>query len=180
MIQIIPVSIPIAYEETLKYIYLDSFPSDERREWGELLELTQQPYFTLYRINHRNETIGLITVWEWLEFIFIEHFAINKSFQGQGIGSMVLNLLQQKLTSSVILETELPHNELAIRRINFYTRLGFHICQEEYYQPAYDKDKNAVKMILMSYPDKMNLSDFIAIRSKIYKEVYHRNITKFP
>jgi ribosomal protein S18 acetylase RimI-like enzyme len=180
MIQIIRVSSPIAFEETLKNIYLDSFPSDERREWDELIELTQKPYFTLYRISYRNETVGLITVWEWQELAFIEHFAINKSFQGQGIGSKVLNQLQKKLTSSVILETELPNNELAIRRINFYTRLGFHICEEEYLQPAYDKNKKTVKMSLMSYPDKINHPDFIAIRNKLYKEVYRRNITEFP
>jgi ribosomal protein S18 acetylase RimI-like enzyme len=172
MIQLIRVSLPIAFEETLKNIYLDSFPSDERREWSELIELTQQPYFILYRISHRNETVGLITVWEWQELAFIEHFALNKLFQGQGIGSKVLNQLQKKLTSSVILETELPNNELAIRRINFYTRLGFHICDEEYFQPAYDKDKKAVKMSLMSYPDKIKPSAFIAIKDKLYKEVY--------
>lgn len=180
MIQIIQVSIPATYEETLKNIYLESFPPEERRDWNELLELTHLSHFNLYSIHHDNKPVGLITIWEWQELAFIEHFAVDKSLQGLGIGSKILNMIKQDLASTIILETELPNNESAIRRLNFYTRWGFHICQEEYYQPAYEKNNNAVKMLMMSYPESLNHSAFITIRTKLYKEVYQRNITEFP
>lgn len=180
MIQIIRVSPPIAFEEILKNIYLTTFPSDERRDWDELMELTKLPHFNLYCINYKNEPAGLITVWKWQELAFIEHFAVSRSLQGKGIGSKVINLVVQDLTSAIILETEEANTESAIRRINFYTRLGFYICQEEYYQPPYAKDKEAVKMLLMSYPDRITHSEFIDIRAKLYKEVYKRNIIEFP
>lgn len=180
MIQIIQVSSPKAFEETLKNIYLESFPPEERRDWNELLQLTHLSHFNFYSINHAAKPVGLITVWKWQKLAFIEHFAIDKSLQGLGIGSKVLKMIQQDLASTIILETELPNDEMAIRRINFYTRLGFHICQEEYYQPPYAGEKKAVKMFLMSSPDRITKEEFESVRFMLYKEVYKINSTEFP
>ncbi|HLN71688.1 MAG TPA: GNAT family N-acetyltransferase [Prolixibacteraceae bacterium] len=180
MIQLIPLIQAKTHEQTLKSLYHDSFPPDERRDWNELTGLTVHSPFNIHCIHNSNGTIGLLTLWKWLEFTFIEHFAINKTFQGKGIGSEVINQLKHEASTKIILETEEPTTDLAIRRINFYARLGFHRCNEEYYQPPYSKDKKAVKMVLMSYPGQITPSEFIAIRAKLYREVYRRNITEFP
>lgn len=176
MIQLIPVNQTKEPEQTLKNIYLEAFPPDERRNWKELLELTQQYYFNLYCINIGNIPAGMITLWKWPEITFIEHFAIGKTFQGKGTGSEVLNHLMQETSGKIILETEEPNTEAAKRRVSFYTRLGFHLCHEEYYQPAYSKNKKAVKMQLMSFPDTITQTEFITIKTKLYKEVYNRNL----
>jgi ribosomal protein S18 acetylase RimI-like enzyme len=175
MIQLIPLLQAKAYEHSLKSIYHDSFPRDERRDWDELMNLTHYSHFNLYSIHKNNNPVGLITLWKWVELTFIEHFAIHNSLQGKGIGSEVLNQLKQKATTKIILETEEPTTADAQRRIAFYNRLGFQICNEEYYQPPYSTDKKAVKMLLMSYPDKLTRKEFTTIRSKLYKEVYQIN-----
>lgn len=175
MIQLIPVIQAKTYEQILERHYHDSFPPDERRDWNELLELTRHPHFNLYCIIHSNVPVGLITLWEWPEFTFIEHFAIDNVFQGKGIGSKVMNHLKQEASAKIILETEEPSTYDAKRRIAFYNRFGFNVCGEEYYQPPYSLDKKAVKMLLMSYPDTIAKNEFIIIRSKLYKEVYQVN-----
>lgn len=161
-----------ASEPTLKNLYLDSFPPDERRDWKELMELTNCPNFTFYCIINENVPVGLVTLWEWSEFTFIEHFAIDKTFRGRGIGTEVIDQLKKKTSAKIILETEIPATQSAIRRVAFYTRLGFQACGEEYYQPPYSIDKKAVKMLLMSYPGNIIKKEFMAIRSILYKEVY--------
>lgn len=176
MIQLIPVLQSYEYAETLKNIYLDSFPADERRDWDEILELTQHPHFNLYSIISNHKPAGLITVWKWPELTFIEHFAVSESLQGKGIGSEVLHQLKQATATRIILETEEPLTESSKRRIAFYNRVGFHLCLEEYFQPAYASDQRAVKMKLMSYPVQITYPEFKAIRARLYKEVYNRNI----
>lgn len=180
MVQIIPVNQVMACEPTLKSIYHDSFPPDERREWHELLELIYHSDFNFYCITNNTDPVGLITLWEWAEFTFIEHFAIDKTFRAQGIGSEVINQLKKEKSTKIILETEEPTTDLATRRIAFYTSLGFQTCEEEYYQPPYSKDKKAVKMLLMNYPDKIAKTEFTTIRSKLYKEVYQINNSEYP
>lgn len=175
MIQLIPVIQTGAYEQTLKSLYHDSFPPDERRDWNELLQLTHHPHFNLCCIIDSEVPVGLITLWQWPEFTFIEHFAIDHAFQGRGIGSKVLNHLKEDACSKIILETEEPDSYDAKRRIAFYNRLGFHACSEEYFQPPYSLDKKAVKMLLMSYPNTITKKEFLTIRSKLYKEVYQIN-----
>lgn len=179
MIQLIPINLSSDYEQALKGIYLDAFPADERRDWQELMILTRQVQFHLYGIISYHEPVGLITVWKWPELSFIEHFAIAASMQGKGIGSEVLKKLMKEIHPPIILETEQPTTEAAIRRVAFYARLGFHVCTEAYYQPPYANDKKMVKMHLMSYPHKITTSEFTTIRAKLYKEVYHRNTIDF-
>lgn len=179
MIQLIPVIQSYEHIDSLKNIYHDSFPADERRDWHQILELTQHPHFNLYSIINNNSPAGLITVWRWPELTFIEHFAINETLQGKGIGSEVLRQLIQVTTTRIVLETEEPLTESAKRRIVFYNRLGFHSCMEKYVQPAYSLDKKSIKMVLMSHPDQITSSEFIAIRAQLYKEVYNRNIADF-
>lgn len=180
MIQINRLTQPLEFEEALKNIYHYSFPSDERREWDNLMKLTHHQNFNLHSILHNNVPIGLITLWKLPEFIFIEHFAIDKTFRGKGIGSEVLNELKKEVSAKIILETEEPDTKPAMRRINFYKRLGFHLCQEDYYQPAYSKDKEAVKMLLMSYPEMITQSAFITIKARLYEQVYQLNNSEFP
>lgn len=175
MIQLIPLIQAKAQEQRLKSLYHDSFPPDERRDWNEFRKLTLHSHFNIYCIHDSKDTIGILTLWKWPEFTFIEHFAIDKPFQGNGIGSEVVNQLKQDTVTKIILETEEPTNDLAIRRIALYNRLGFKVCGEEYYQPPYSIEKNEVKMLLMSYPDTITKEEFIIIRSKLYKEVYQIN-----
>lgn len=175
MIKLIPVSLFMACEPSLKSLYHDSFPIDERRDWNELMALTNHPNFNLYCILNSNIPVGLITLWKWSEFTFIEHFAIENTSRGKGIGSKVLYQLKKETSAKIILETEEPTDDWTQRRIAFYTRLGFKACEEVYYQPPYSMDKKPVKMVLMSYPDKVEKKEFKTIRAKLYKEVYQIN-----
>jgi ribosomal protein S18 acetylase RimI-like enzyme len=175
MMQLIPVSNSIELNEELQEIYFESFPPDERREWQDLTQLLQNPNFTLNKIINYNDLIGLICLWNLQDWLYIEHFAIVKPMQDRGIGTLILKKLIEKKATKIVLEVEEPTSLSAKRRIEFYSRLGFHICNEIYYQPPYSPNKNKVKMLLMSYPDKLISSDFERIKALIYQLVYNQS-----
>jgi ribosomal protein S18 acetylase RimI-like enzyme len=172
MIKVIPASNLREMNHELKQMYIDSFPSDERREWKEMQKLIDHPNFNLHQVFDDHKSVGLITTWNLLNFTFIEHFAIEESFQGKGVGSQVITQIIEGKITKVVLEVEEPTDEPSSRRISFYERLGFSICDSSYYQPPYSMGKSKVKMLLMSFPDKIMPSEFNEIKTQVYREVY--------
>ncbi|HAH22441.1 MAG TPA: GNAT family N-acetyltransferase [Prolixibacteraceae bacterium] len=172
MIKVIPASNLREMSEELKQMYIDSFPSNERREWEELQKLVEHPHFNIHQVFIDQKSIGLISIWNLLNFTFIEHFAIEESFQGKGVGSQVIMQIIEGKTTKVVLEVEEPTDEPSRRRITFYERLGFSVCESNYFQPPYAMGKDKVKMLLMSFPDKITALEFTEIKDLLYKEVY--------
>lgn len=175
MIQLIPVSAALDLGDDLQQIYVDSFPANERREWQEIQKLLTYPSYNLYRISFNNELRGLISIWRWPEFIFIEHFAMSISTRGLGLGTQVMKQIINENSPLIIIEVDLPDTEQSIRRIAFYERLGFLLCHENYYQPPYSPGMSKVKMILMSFPHTLSREEFLFFKAKVYKEVYQLN-----
>lgn len=172
MIKLISVSDFGELNENIRQIYVDSFPVDERRDWDELKKLLEQPNFTFYQIMGDHGLIGFITIWDLQDFVFIEHFALEESARGKGIGSQVVTHLLESNSTRVVLEVDLAITEMNRRRINFYERLGFSACDSIYWQPAYGADKITVKMLLMSSPDKITSLEFDKVKTEIYSKVY--------
>lgn len=72
----------------------------------------------------------------------------------------------------VILEVEDPVDGLKQRRIRFYERLGFIFNPLGYFQPMLQQSGVPVPLKLMSYPEKISLKQFPALKEKIFKTVY--------
>ena len=172
MIQLLSVTNPDKLNFEFMQIYESSFPEDERREWGQLLELFGNKQFNLYEIYIQEKFIGFISVWDLMEFSFIEHFAITDTEQGKGYGTQALNRVLSMSSRPVILEVEEPFTETARKRISFYERLNFSLHTGSYFQPPYSIGKSSVKMQLMSYPKKIETSDFEKTKAQIHDSVY--------
>ena len=172
MIQLIPFPKVQKLPLEIKQIYTDSFPSEERRKWYELEQILQQPLFNLLQVVDNQELTGIISIWNLPDFCFIEHFAIKASSQGKETGSQVIKQVIGTQPTRVILEVDEPITDVAKRRMGFYTRLGFSVCESNYWQPAYSSEKSKVKMRLMSFPDKIQTEEFDQIKKHIYRAVY--------
>jgi hypothetical protein len=154
-------------------IYEEAFPPDERREWLQIIDLLSNPSFNFLGIYDLKRIIGLLSVWNLDEFHFVEHFAIQDIDRGKGFGNQVIQQLQGQILTPIILEVEEPFTEMAQKRVAFYKRLNFHVCDLEYYQPPYSISKTCVKMLLMSFPVKLFHDSLIQIKARIYDSVYH-------
>ena len=150
-----------------------SFPKEEFRDYEGQKKLLDNPkYSIISRFSGSEDLIGFISFWSLDGFNFIEHFAVNPSQRGQGTGSKMLKEFIKNSNKPVVLEVELPKNEIAERRIGFYERNGFLLNTFEYYQKPLRPEFSETKLYLMSYPKKLSNKEFEQVKNEIHNNVY--------
>lgn len=149
-----------------------SFPEIERRTMEEQKKLFDESKYRVLGYKDNNEVKAFIALWEFDDFNFIEHFAVDKELRGNGIGSRFIKEFLNKSTKKTILEVEYPEDEISARRIEFYKRMGMKVNDYEYVQPPLQKGKELLPLKIMSYPDKLHESQFNYIRKELYDNVY--------
>lgn len=157
-------------------LYNISFPDNQKREFNLIENLTEKDYFDFFIILHpsvNNKPIGIISLWHFSEYIFIEHFAIDIKHRSKGYGSKILQELIDKIKMPIILEVESFSDADSKRRIRFYEDLNFKLLNQPYFQPPYIIGQNPIDMNLMLYNigllDKKPLKDIIKeIHSVVY------------
>jgi len=162
-LQVIPSEVVLLYEL--------SFPIEERRNLSAQQELLNAGTLQLQIIKSDDVFAGFIFCWLLTDFIFIEHFAIDTSQRGGGIGRKVITLLQAQYPR-IVLEVEPPHSIDAGRRIRFYESLGFQSYPYMYRQPSYLAGGAPLEMLLMQTGMSAGEDTFSGISNEIYREVY--------
>lgn len=168
---------PHSYLDSIKIWYEDSFPIHERRDFNELVALLSYPDLHLCALVETNQLVGFVSYWQWEATLFVEHFAIDPALRGKRFGQQAVAQLLAMEFAYLILEVELPEDDLSQRRIRFYERLGFFLNRYDYVQPPYQTGKAAVPMRLMSIPEIESQRDFDAFSELIKKRVYERFYT---
>ena len=150
-----------------------SFPEEERRSREGFLRLCREcPYYKIYTLFEGDALIAFLTVWEFDSFTFGDHFAVLPEKRGAGLGSKLLSEIKQSSKLPFIIEVELPENEIAKRRIGFYERNGFNLCDFDYLLPPMQQGCSALPMKIMSFPSSLSSQEFEPIKAQIYKTVY--------
>lgn len=131
-------------------LYEASFPPEERRPWHQI----ESGYgsLELWGVYSGGKQAGMVTIWRFDTFAYIEHFAIDPARRGEGIGAAALSELKKLTGLPFVLEVEpADHPDvMARRRIAFYERCGFALLQYDYIQPPYADNLPAVPLCLMS------------------------------
>ncbi|AKQ47462.1 hypothetical protein TH63_03210 [Rufibacter radiotolerans] len=154
-------------------LYEEAFPAEERRNLGQQKELLSHSHYRFMSVQKEGETVGVVGLWEFTDFLFLEHLAMTPQQRGLGWGKQVLDLLKDASPSPMmILEVEPPLTSLAQRRIGFYARSGFHLNAYPYRQPAYSPEKPWVPLQLMSFPGLLADEEYQKIKTLLYKTVY--------
>ena len=154
-------------------IFAKSFPPDEIRPYDEQAALLFNPYYRLYAKKDGKTVQSLLAVYSFPELTFIEHFATDPALRGKGIGSTFLTELLSSSDLPVCLEVERPENDISIRRIAMYERLGFFLNKYDYIQPSISKGRRPVALYIMSYPSALNEEQYLAVRNRLYRDVYN-------
>lgn len=150
--------------------YCEAFPVDERRSEQQFNKLfSNSKAMVLSILNDENSFIGYLIGWELNTFFFLEHFEIFPQYRNSNYGTQVLSHLVS-VHPKIILESEPSDlNEMACRRIGFYTRNGFKVIDENYLQPAYGIGKEPVQLWLLANfaPENTEI-----LKAEILKTVY--------
>lgn len=165
------------YHDYMERLLTASFPPDEYRDLVELRHHTDnRANFYNNIILDGSTPIGLVTYWDFGDFCYIEHLAIDPGQRNGGYGKKLLTHLSELLKRPIVLEVEPPTEEMAQRRINFYKRQGFVLWEKEYVQPPYRKDSKELPMYLMASGGLDCEKDFERVRAKLHQEVYNIRI----
>lgn len=149
----------------------DSFPTEERPALTDL-RARKNPAFHFDIVQDNGIPIGILTHWDFPTFTYIEHFAILEELRNKRLGGCVLDQFTRG-NRLVVLEAELPENEIARRRLNFYQRHGLIIAPYPYIQPAYAEGLPSVPLHILS-TQKISLILFEEIKQTLYANVYNR------
>lgn len=153
----------------LQELYVDSFPPEERRPTEAIIP-SDSPEFAFYAIKEDSGSLlGLISLWRFAGFNYVEHFAINTSARNSGLGSKVLALIPEP----IVLEVEpAESNPMAERRIGFYKRNGFRVLDHKYIQPPYSPGLSPVELRLMVKGD-------LSVSADEVEKTLHRRVYKY-
>lgn len=153
--------IPIT-EERFDLVFskmIAAFPYEERRDLLDQKECLKNKYFNYFEIFDDETEVGFIALWNFPEFIFIEHIAIDEEKRAGGYGSKAIELLKETCKKPMILESEAPETEQQIKRIRFYNRLGFKMNDYAYEQPSYHGG-DGVPLKILSFPELISQEQF--------------------
>jgi len=157
----------------MESLLISSFPEEEYRPLDELRLFTRDKQcFYNHIILDGDNPVGFITYWMLSNFYYVEHFAMDKRYRNEGYGKETINQLCERI-HPIVLEVEIPNNNLAQRRIEFYLRQGFILWNNFYVQPPYKPGNAAVPMYLMNYGKLNPANDFERVKEEIYREIYN-------
>lgn len=168
-------SINLSKEEFDKIFKLmqESFPESEYRPYEKQLKLLSLDNYKIHtKYDENKNLIAFIALWDFPNFIFIEHLAVSPLCRGKGTGTKVMKEIIKNYKKPIVLEIEPPKNDITIKRCKFYERLGFHICDYEYYQEPLRKGDKELRLNLMSCPYPLNKDNFEYVSRYIRQHVY--------
>lgn len=159
--------------DKVEQTYNDSFPEAERRDFSLVRKLAEEESrFDVYVLTREDVYVGFMTAWRFDSFTYIEHFAIDESARNGGIGAESMKQFMSLCNTPLVLEVEIPADEMSRRRIGFYERLGYVLDNHIYYQPPYRQGEDSLEMRLMSFGDIDLQQSYEEVRSHIYRYVY--------
>ncbi|NLH01844.1 MAG: GNAT family N-acetyltransferase [Clostridiales bacterium] len=152
----------------------ESFSENERRPYEEQYTLLERSNYHVYinKDSSSGDIKAFLAIWIFEEFTFIEHFAVGKQYRGEGLGSLLLSELSNKIECQLCLEVEPPVNVDAIRRIEFYKRNGFYLNNYPYIQPPISKGKKELPLLIMTSGGSITREVFENYKNILYKNVY--------
>lgn len=162
-------------EETFDEIFPlleDAFPVTELREKERQRALLAEPCYRLNGVRRDGGFAAVFAAWEIEEFLYIEHFAVQEAYRNGGYGGRLLDCFLAEKARPMVLEVELPTDELTKRRIGFYQRHGLIFNEYPYLQPPMRKGQKPLPLRLMTSPAAIDEKEFQRYRKRIHSMVY--------
>jgi len=158
----------------VEQLFVAAFPEDERRDLpAQRYNVDHNPACHCMLAEDEGMPVGFFTYWDFGRYCYGEHFATDPALRNHGYGSKILPAVLAHIGKPLVIEVEMPDNELSIRRIGFYQRNGMHLWKRcDYIQPSYRPNGNALPMLLMSSEGLNPATDFAEVVRTIHREVY--------
>lgn len=132
-------------------LYESAFPLHEKRDHAAKIRAFNHDNYQLQAWFDGQQFVGMIGVWDFGDYRYIEHLAVNNLLRGQGYGKQMLGQFLQQ-SPKTILEIDPLTTDIAHKRLHFYQSLGFQVNPFVHYHPAYHANMDDHELIVLSYP----------------------------
>ena len=151
-------------------LYETAFPFNERRDIIEQERVLRKQDYHFNVILDNEKFIGIALYWERENYIFLEHLATEIEERGKGCGAKTLEILKQN-NKTILLEIEVPVDEITNRRYGFYKRNGFILNPYYHVQAKYHKGDSDLELKVLSYPQVLKEQDYKDFYAYMQKEI---------
>lgn len=152
-----------------------SFPPSEFRSYEGEYSLFGYPNYQVLVAESEGVIQAFIAEWLFDTFHYVEHFAVNPSSRGKGLGSNILRSYLSTTKLPVVIEVEAADTVEAKRRIAFYERLCFKQSDIEYLQPHLQYSPHDVLLRLMVHPVDVTKEELLLMKECIFDGVYRKD-----
>lgn len=123
----------------VRELYSQSFPIFEQRTEAQQECAFSSANYHMVAYEEDAVLIGFVAYWEFDDYVYIEHCAINRELRGQGYGSRLLSGFISECPKRVLLEIDPVMDEVSKARLGFYRKCGFHENPHPHFHPPYRK-----------------------------------------
>ena len=156
-------------------LYQKGFPLHEQREALSQERILRLPDYHFTLSYDKKVFVGLVLYWETETFLYVEHFCILPELRNRHYGQHILTELS-KQGKAIILEIDLPVDEISVRRKGFYERCGFAENPYPHVHPPYHKGNHGHALVVMSCPEKITPEEYAAfdmyLRGETMRDVF--------
>jgi len=151
-------------------LYRRSFPAHELRLWPDQQAVMNDPLYHFDLCLLDGVLAGLILYWDFGAYIYVEHFCVEPTMRGHGLGTLILAELAKK-GKPIILEIDPLTDDVAVRRKGFYERCGYVANGFAHVHPPYQAANHGHALIVMSHPRALSQAEFdtftVDLREKV-------------
>ena len=158
-------------------LYRRSFPAHELRLWPDQQAVMSDPLYHFDLCLLDGALAGLILYWDFGAYIYVEHFCVEPSMRGHGLGTLILAELAKK-SRPIILEIDPLTDDVAIRRKGFYERCGYVANGFAHIHPPYQAANHGHALIVMSHPRALSQAEFDTFTVDLREKVMAYNESK--
>lgn len=131
-------------------IYSTSFPVYEQRSHEQQLYAFSSKHYHLFCRISENRLNAFISFWNFDNYVYVEHFAVNSQIRGQSTGTNTLTQFMEETQKMIVLEIDPIVNEISKKRLSFYQKLDFKPCPYKHVHPAYNKTYQPHELLVLS------------------------------
>ncbi|MGU3415651.1 GNAT family N-acetyltransferase [Enterobacteriaceae bacterium C34A] len=151
-------------------LYSHAFPWHEQREDVAKRQALAHPDYALEAWFDGDTFVGLSGTWQFGDYSYIEHLAIDDSLRGQGYGKRLLARLLAR-NPCTLLEIDPLTTDIARKRLRFYQSMGFVANDYAHTHPSYHDGIANHELIVLSYPQPLAGEAYQRFRKDLHQVV---------
>lgn len=157
--------------DSFSKLYSTAFPIFEQRTETQQTRAFSHPKYHLSGYKEEDIFIGFISYWDFQEYIYIEHFAIDRQLRGSGYGSRILKDFISRKSKIVLLEIDPITDDISRSRLRFYRKCGFYENPYPHIHPPYRKGYTGHKLIVLTTQHVITSQEYAIFQKDLHETV---------